>query len=293
MSTATEGEAGAKRIRLWAWALIGVAYAAPFIAAAFNYISPGQAGSIFGESAFYGLIVAIALASLSGRPARERAYGKVFGGLVLAGWIGYSIFGLVSQELSSRIYLRDVLAKVGEQQASAVDLYTRFSAVDLKSVLTPANLTTNDGRARARATLAQDASLVAERKAFMTGSYANFEHFVENRAPAHMKNVALANARKRADESLKMYVRVDAVQLAVLRDMEDILTWSEGQHLEVANSQLVFSTAAQRTELQALLARLQTDAVHQDEVVKEAHALEAAGQAQMQDVRAQAATLQQ
>lgn len=249
----------ARKANIAGWALIATAVAIPIIAAVFGKLGASQVGEGIGRSlgAFVGL-AAIAWLSTSRLGPIVKANGRIAIGLVLCTLSLSYVSREIREEDVGKGFLRQVMAMRLQKDSQFADLGRRFDQVDLVKILTPENMTSKAGQAAARASLNQYRSLLAERRAMLTGNLAEYERLIKEMPEGRARSAAVAGMISGRDLSVAVYSELDKTQTTVADAIEKVLNWGQNQAgaLNVRNGQLLFETKEQQAELQALLSKV-------------------------------------
>ena len=155
-------------------------------------------------------------------------------------------------------------------------LNERFTRIDLSAVLTPANVTTPAGIAGGRAKVAQFKELIAARDALLKKNFEDIRQLVDGLPEGETKTGAQATVGKRRDDTIRVFRDLTKAQLVHLDLVGQILDWcaAQGSKLKTAGGQLLYTSAEQGNELQAMLDKLTVAEATANKAFEVASALE-------------------
>lgn len=250
----------ARRVSLVGFAVILLAFAVPFFAIGFGHGDAATAGYSV-ASTLGSLLVLAAIAWLATRKgsALSKARARLVIGVILVGVVVANLHQDAQRDQKTVAFAQDFMAYARDQQVPLARWEADFAKVDLATVLVPANLTTPAGRATARAMLAQYRALLAEQKSITAAFHSKLEDFVRTQAPTdRLRDMNLASMAKGRQSTEPAYHALADARRDLAEGMDAVVAWGEkqGANLGVRDGKLLFSSAAQQAELQALLVRL-------------------------------------
>jgi hypothetical protein len=286
----------ARGINLAGAALIALAFALPFIAIPFGYSTAFDAGDRIARTlGSLLLLVLVAWAVTRGRSETAKASGRLIAGALLCVVVGGDFVRAGEEKQIGKTFMREAFAFQAAQASRFVDLGRRFDEVALDTVLTPQMMTSEAGRATARATLAQYRALLAERRLLLQTYLTEFDRFIATIPPSQTREGALSAVGNVKQTTVDLYARLDKSQTRLVDAMGAIVDWSAAQvgKLKVSNGKLIFSSEAQETELQVLLDALNDAEAKNAEVVTVANAAVQKAQASLVENKQKAEALLQ
>lgn len=251
----------ARRLNMWATALLALAVVAPFLAVAADYSNAFEAGRRIGY-VVVGLAIFMTVTGIATRKGGRLAKAKarlVVGACLVIG-IGGSIAVSVSQVETTKQVVRYMLLNETKQSEKFAALAQKFDQVNLEKALTLENLTTQIGIATGKTTLAQYRALLVERQTLLKTNLDESEQLIRSRSPSdEFLNSAMASFNPNKVQAIKMYGDLDRVQFAHADAIATLFEWCDTQvgKLTFNKDQLLFSSDVQKAELTKLVANLQ------------------------------------
>ncbi len=285
----------ARRLNLWATALMALAIVAPFFAVAAGYSNAFEAGRRIAYVVF-GLAIFMTVAGIATRKGGRLAKAKarlVVGTCLVIG-IGGSIAVSVSQIEATKQVVRDILLNETKQAEKFATLAEKFDQVNLEKALTVENMTTQIGIATGKTTLAQYRALLVERQTLLKTNLDESEQLIRSRSPSDdFLNSAMASFTPNKVQAVKMYGDLDRVQFAHADAIATLFEWCSTQvgKLTVNKNQLLFSSEVQKAELAKLVANVQETEDRVNAVVGQATTLQQQAQERSYKSKAEAQKL--
>lgn len=267
----------AQRFQYFGYALIVLAFALPFIAAALGMYSAFDVGQSLATTAGSLLLMAF-ITWLATRKNSDMAkgIGRLITGILLCVVVGSNLATSLGEEKAAKAFLKESLENNAKQERSFAELGARFDKLgDVSSVMTSTALVNPGELANARAVLAQFRALVAERKALLRANLADSEHFIRTKSsPGAMREGALAAFPAKRDETLRLYADLDVAQIELADSYTAILDYAASQmgKVNITNGRLMFTSQQQMTTFQGLSERAAKAQTRLNEVVVAANA---------------------
>lgn len=255
--------------------LIVLGLAIPALATAFGKLTAFEAGNYtaraVGSLLFLALVAWLATRKLG---TRAKANGRIVVGVVLCAVVLNNVYSVIQDTEQVKAYLVKAMEMQKAGAAKFQALNERFEKLPISSVLTPENVTTSAGRAAGKATVAQLRALVAERKSVFNTYLTDLQSVVDSLPSATAKRGAMAGMEETLEPTKKIYADLERVQSATADSIDAILNWcaAQGNTLQVRNKQLLFATAVQQAQMQALLAKLDEVAREESKVLAQVQA---------------------
>ena len=246
-------EAGSGSLGYWGWALIACAFIKP-IAEAVGGGNPAQAGEriAYIGMAFVVLVLFVGLA-MRKRSTRAKGIGRIVVGIILI-----AISSLPASAESTRgttpaekQFLQESQALAASHLMDSQRLGVKFDAIDLDSMLTPANLASSKGLASLRKAVTDYRGLLDERMRMLYAQQADFEKFFNTRSPTDAdRSAALASFQPGKQRNIDLYSGLDRTQRAFADAVSEIVEWSAKQsgHWALQGGKFLFESAAQQQQ---------------------------------------------
>jgi hypothetical protein len=274
--------------------LIGLALLAPVFASLTgygNWDTVGQdIGRLFGSLLGLGLIFWLVVRRM-GDLAQARARAVVGALLCL---VAYDrAVDTIQEEALARRFLADAIAFQAGQAMRFKEFGQRFEQISLYQHLTPAGLTSPVSVEAGSAALEQYRALLYERNLLMQTYWAESAAFIEKLPEGRLKAGAMSTFGPNRSAVQDVYVMLDRAQLKHADAIGAIFEWAKTNSGEVSlrNGQILFSSAVQQQQLQALAADLEVSEKAAADAERRAQATESEAQRHMQQLQEKAAQL--
>ncbi len=258
--------------------LILLAFAGPGLATLAGWGSAFSVGADFART-LGSLFVLALIAWLVTRKKSDlaKAKARVIVGIVLCVVVGNNIARMAKEEDVAKAFVHEALAFQAQHREKFENLDKRFQEVTVAQYLTAEALISPSGVTAGKAALERFRSLLQERNLLLQ-TYLSESVALISRVPAGETRAGAESSFGSARETVeKMYKTLDRVQGEQANAIGAILDWAEANNgkLAVHRGELVFSSAEQQQELQALVARLQAAEHEVNAAVDEAQQTEA------------------
>lgn len=249
----------ARKLHAWAFALIIIAFAMPFLAASLGRSTAFQAGQSLAQN----LIALFVLALVAWLATRKRsdmakALARFLTGVLMCLYVGGQLALAANEEQQAKKQLQDMLEFTAKQARPFNDLALRFDKVDVNAVLSVENITSPSGLATAKATIAQFRALLAERRLLVQTYLAELDRYLNGLPAGNFKDGAMSGIGASQAATVKLYGDLDRSQTAWADANSAVLDWSTGQSgkLFIQGGQLMFTSVSQKAELTALISKV-------------------------------------
>jgi hypothetical protein len=231
----------------------------PVIVAVTGHMSAGAAGGAIGKTA--GSLLMLSFFSwlfTRNRGVVAKANARIIVGFLLIGTCASEVIPAYEAESGSQRFLKSVAQFQAKKIAVFKDLDNRFNAIDVPSLLTAEGLTSKKGQDAARVEIAKFSALLAERRRLVAVNMLEGEQVIRDSAPASMRQSALSSFASSKAETLQLYEALDATQSNFLEVAGEVVdfTAAEGNRLNAAAGEFVFSSDEQRAKLVTLSQKL-------------------------------------
>lgn len=284
--------AATKRWNYIGAALVALAFIGPSLA---TFAGLGNAYSVgedfartLGSLAFLALISWLIVRK---RSDLSKAKARTIVGVLLCITVANNIANAAKEEAVAKQFLRDAFAFQAQYVAKFEDLGRRFDQVTVNQYVTPEGLTSAANVAAGVAALERYRSLLQERNLLVQTYLAEHVAFIGKLPPGQARAGAESTLGPNKEATEKLYSMLDRVQGEHAAALGAVFAWAQANagKIGMRNGQLMFTSAAQQQDLQALAARLQDAEKAVNEAAQKAQASQAAAMEQNKRLQKEAA----
>lgn len=275
-----DAETQAKRASRYTYiaaGLIALAFTAPFV---MNWGSPYRFGQTLGQI-LGALLFMVFISWLITRNRSDLAKAK--GRLAVAVLLCLSTAGnsltAKREEDIAKDFMRGAVEFQEKNSVKFIDLGKRFETVTVHQYTTAEAIASPQAMEAAQLALERYRLLLQERSLLLQTYLADWRAFVNNVPHGEARRSAEQAMGPKMEQTQTLYRNLDVAQRVHVEALGAVFTWAQAQagKLGVRDGQLVFQSAKQQQELQALAAKLQTaeDAAEKVEKVTQAEQVKA------------------
>lgn len=260
-------------------ALIALAFIGPSLA---TFAGLGNAFSVGEDMArTLGALAFLALISwliVRKRSDLSKAKARTVVGVLLCITVGNNIANAAKEEAVAKQFLKDAFAFQAQHAAKFEDLGRRFDQVTVNQYVSPEGLTSATNVAAGVAALERYRSLLQERNLLVQTYLAEYVGFIGKLPPGQARAGAESTLGPNKEATENLYGMLDKVQGEHAAALGAVFAWAQANagKIGMRNGQLMFTSAAQQQELQALAARLQDAEKAVNEAAQKVQASQAA-----------------
>lgn len=267
--------AAARRYSFAGAALIFFAFVAPLMATAFGLGSAYTVGQDLARTlgSLFGLAVVTWLV-MRNRSDLAKAKARLVVGLLLCLTVANNIANTARENSVAKDFMRGAIAFQAKHASKFEDLGKRFEENTVNQYVTPAALTSAQSIAAGQAALERYRSLLQERNLLLQTYMAEYRAYVNSVPEGEARRGAEASMGPAMDSANNLYKTLDVAQRAHADALGAVFAWAQTNVGKLSNrgGQLVFQSAQQQSELNALAQRLQAAENVVDEATKFAQA---------------------
>jgi hypothetical protein len=277
--TPVDEYAATKRWNYAGATLIALAFIGPSLATLAglgNAFSVGEdVARTLGSLAFLALIAWLAVRK---RSDLSKAKARAVVGLLLCITVGNNIATAARDKEDAKRFLQQALNFQSQYAGKFEELGKRFDQITVAQYLTPEGLTSKATIAAGRAALERYRTLLQERNLLLQTYLADYVSFVGKLPQGQLRSGAESTLGPNKEATENLYKLLDRAQGEHAASIAALFDWAEGNAGKIAirNGQLMFASAAQQQELQALATRLQAAENNVNTAVQTAQAAQAA-----------------
>jgi hypothetical protein len=279
VSMGPEGErAATKRWNYTGAALIAIAFIGPSVASLGglgNAFSVGQ--DLARTLGSFALLAIISWLIVRKKSDLSQAKARTVVGILLCITVGNNIASAAKEEAVAKQFLKEAFAFQAQHVAKFEDLGRRFDQITVNQYVTPEGLTSDANVAAGVAALERYRSLLQERNLLVQTYLAEYVAFIGKLPPGQARAGAESTLGANKEATEKLYGMLDKVQGEHAAALGAVFAWAQANSgkIGVRDGQLMFTSAAQQQELQALATRLQDAEKAVNEAAQKAQASQA------------------